>query len=243
MHRSFPLLDPDAPLFPTALLHEDSLSSSEYFQLSFDALSGSPSPWILRLQAHIQGHRVILLVDSGSSHNILHPQVVSYLHLPVEESLPNFTVTVRKDASIACTGHCQSMPLVIQGNDFDVPFYLLLIHYSDVVLVVQWLQSIGPFVLDFSSPSMQFYSKDSLIMLTDSLLSSLTPATLHQICHYISTSLLATFQSITMLPTYLSLATSNSLDSTYLTTDLLAVLHRFATVLSPILGLLLPSTS
>ncbi|KAL0322348.1 UNVERIFIED_CONTAM: hypothetical protein Scaly_2531200 [Sesamum calycinum] len=85
--------------------------------------------------AHIRDHPVSVLVDSGSSHNILHPRVASYLHLSVEP-LPCFTIMVGNGASITCKDHCHSVLMAIQGHDFTVPVYLLPIHGADVVLGV-----------------------------------------------------------------------------------------------------------
>jgi len=59
-------------------------------------------------------------------------------------------------------GFCPGVPLLIQ-HLFHIPFYLLPIEGADVVLGAQWVQTLGPFLSDFTIPSMQFYHNGILI--------------------------------------------------------------------------------
>ncbi|KAL0312114.1 UNVERIFIED_CONTAM: Transposon Ty3-G Gag-Pol polyprotein [Sesamum radiatum] len=181
-----------------------------------------------------RGHLVSVLVESGSSHNILHPRVASYLNLQVD-SLPHFAVMVGNGASITCSGHCPPITLLIQGHGFDIPFYLLPIHGADVVLGVRWLQTLGLFLSNFSVPSMEFYHKDSLITLTGSppssspLSLSIKFASIFPLLRWLL-SMLSPFY-----PLIFSLTPSDPLASvTHFLEDLLAVLCRFVAVFSPI---------
>ncbi|MCH87339.1 hypothetical protein A2U01_0008207, partial [Trifolium medium] len=85
-------------------------------------------------------------------------------------------------------------------HTFNISLYVLPIQGADVVLGVQWLQTLGPFVLDFTIPSMQFYHNDSLLTITGSKPATVTPASFHQITCMMHTNSIATLHSITMLP-------------------------------------------
>ncbi|MCI75639.1 retrotransposon-derived protein PEG10-like, partial [Trifolium medium] len=50
-------------------------TDGEHFQLSTAALRGPPSPRTLRVEGRINELQVTILIDSGSSHNIMQPRV------------------------------------------------------------------------------------------------------------------------------------------------------------------------
>ena len=66
-----------------------------HLQLSSHALLGQPSPKSLKFQGCIGGLAVMVLIDIGSSHNILQPRITSHLHLLVH-SIHKFSVMVRE---------------------------------------------------------------------------------------------------------------------------------------------------
>lgn len=203
------LLDQTKPPLPTSILPSIITSPSpsfpqhpnpEHFHLSLQALIGHPSLKTLRFFASILGHEVSVLIDSGSSHNLLQSRVANFLNIsttPIE----TFKVMVGNGAFLECTGFCPTIPLVIQSHTFQVSFYLFPIQGADVVLGVQWLQSIGPFLADFSIPSMQFHHHGSLITLQGNSSPPLTPASFHQFLRMLHTDSVATCHTITMIPT------------------------------------------
>lgn len=182
------ILDQPDPPLPTSILPSNmtptSPSSSQLhnhkpFHLSMQALTGQPSPKTLRFMAFIDGHKVSVLIDPRSSHNILQSRAASFLNIsttPIE----TFKVMVGNGALFECNGFCPEIPLVILSYTFQVPFYLFPIQGADVVLGVQWLQSVVPFVADFSIPSMQFHHQGSLITLQGDSSPPLTLASFHQ---------------------------------------------------------------
>lgn len=151
-----------------------------HFHLSLYALTGQPSPKTLRFHAFIHGHMVSVLVDSGSSHNILQPRIATFLGLMVQP-IDAFSVMVGNGSFLNCTGHRVDVPISICNYKFHIPFYLLPIHGADVVLGVQRLQSLGEFILDFTVPMMRFSYQGSIVTLTRTHTPTLIPATFHQI--------------------------------------------------------------
>ncbi|KAK4435362.1 hypothetical protein Salat_0699600 [Sesamum alatum] len=154
------------PPVPTMLMRADQSTPSEHFDLSIDALSRSPSPHTLRLRGSINSLPVIILVDSGNSHNIIQPRIAHHLHL--------------------------------ENHTFTVPLYLLPIHGADLILGVQWLQSLGPFLSNFSVSSMHFYHHDTLIFahwcfVTDCQTCFLPPA-----CHLVATNAVASAYAVSI---------------------------------------------
>lgn len=158
------LNQPDPPL-PTSILPTNPPANNsitfpttnpENFHPSMQAINGQPSPKTFRFAASILGHTVSVLIDSGSSHNIIQSRVATFLNIPTA-AIGAFKVMVGHGDYLECVGFCSTIPLQIQSYIFNVSFYVFPIQGADVVLGIQWLQSIGPFIADFTIPNMQFY--------------------------------------------------------------------------------------
>lgn len=147
-----PFTHPDSPM-PTILLTlsppMNCPESPENFHLSLHAVSGHLSPRTLHFQDYIYGHGVSVLVDTGSSHNIIQPRIGSFLNLPTHD-LPSFSVMVGNGAKLQCASYCSDVPLVANDHTFAVSLCVIPIQGADVVLGDQWLQTLGPFVSDYT---------------------------------------------------------------------------------------------
>lgn len=79
------------------------------FQLSSTASFGGQAPGTLHMAGYILGYSVTVLVDTGSSHNILRPRLASFLQLPVSP-FPAFPVMEGNGDYIKCLGVCKMLP-------------------------------------------------------------------------------------------------------------------------------------
>lgn len=113
----FYYLDQPTPPIPTSILplqtdhttfnHLPEPPQPEKFHLSLHAFTGQPTPKTLRFQAAIRGHIVSVLIDTGSSHNILQPRIAAFLGLPIQ-SIDAFDVMVGNGAYLKCDGFVPS---------------------------------------------------------------------------------------------------------------------------------------
>ncbi|PNY06477.1 hypothetical protein L195_g002943, partial [Trifolium pratense] len=188
---------PPAQIIPSAPpISED--SPPEHFQLSRTALGGVPSSRTLRVTGRIHETRVTILIDSGSSHNILQPRLAEFLKLPVEAITP-FSVFVGNGDTITCSGSCPQVPIFVAEALFEVPFLVLPIHGADVVLGVQWLSSLGPFLADYSVPCIQFCHNHRPITIIGDTSSTPTHASFAQFTRYVDTDSIESIHSISVL--------------------------------------------
>ncbi|KAJ0575909.1 putative nucleotidyltransferase, Ribonuclease H [Helianthus annuus] len=134
----------DTPIAPPRFM---SLSDAAYFGMS--------SLQTLRLTGYIHGTPVTVLVDCGSTHNILQPRIASTLGLPTTP-LPPFAVMVGNGQHIYCQGHCPDVPLQLQKAAFQIPFFVFPVQGADVVLGISRLRTLGPITADFSVPELSF---------------------------------------------------------------------------------------
>ena len=116
--------------------------------ISLHAMSGIVMPQTLRFKGFIGKMNVQVLVDGARKHNFLQSRVVSLLNLRVS-SRKQFDVMVGNGEILKFEGLCSAILVQIQKHVFLVDFYVLPIQGADVVLGVQWLQLLGPIMVDY----------------------------------------------------------------------------------------------
>ncbi|VFQ83661.1 unnamed protein product [Cuscuta campestris] len=128
------------------------------------SLAGSPSLRSLKVSGFVNSAVVQVLLDSGSTHNFIHPSVAERLALLLHP-VTLFRVYVSNGDSLRYSYSCTRTPLRLQGHLFDVDLYLLEIHGPDIVLGVQWLQALGKVSHDYAKMTMEFIWKGENITL------------------------------------------------------------------------------
>lgn len=93
-------------------------------EISFHALTGSSHPRVIRLPASIKGKPISILVDSGFTHNYLHPKTEKLFGLEIND-INSFAVTVGNGEKLRSSDCCENVSVQIQGNVFYIDFHLL----------------------------------------------------------------------------------------------------------------------
>ena len=96
----------------------------DFVQLSLNALSGHFNSKMFRVTGQILEHSVLVLIDSGSSHNFLQSKRAHALGLPCSTTTP-LSVMVGNGHALTCSQVCTQVPLVIQDHAFLVDFHLI----------------------------------------------------------------------------------------------------------------------
>lgn len=84
-------------------------------EISFNAIAGTPSPNMMRLLGQIKGLQVVILVDSGCTHNFLDPLVAQRTMLKIERA-KKLAVKMANGAIIHSKGYCDMVKLRIEGK-------------------------------------------------------------------------------------------------------------------------------
>lgn len=113
----------------------------------------------------IESVPVSVLVDTGSSHDFLHPRIAERLRLPLTAVRP-FRVYVGNGESLLCSHMRKATSLVMQNTPFSVDLHVLHVHGPDVILGMEWLESLGRVTTDYVAKSMEFVRGDKLIVLS-----------------------------------------------------------------------------
>ncbi|XP_042002546.1 uncharacterized protein LOC121751819 [Salvia splendens] len=99
--------------------------------------------------------KVRILIDTGSTHNFLHSRFAETLRLQLYRIRP-FRVYVGNGASIICSHISRRTKLLIQGTEFLPDLHILDVHGWDVILGMDWLESLGRISADFVGKTLEF---------------------------------------------------------------------------------------
>jgi hypothetical protein len=134
-------------------------------EISLYAISGSLSPKTMRLVGKLKNQLVVILIDSGSTHNFIDPAVAKKARLPcITTTL--IQVKVANGAQLNSEGRCNAVTLKMQGNTITTAFYVLTLGGCDIVLGIEWLRTLGPILWDFLHLTMQYSQAGKQILLT-----------------------------------------------------------------------------
>ena len=117
------LNDNEMSVCPTPdVFHAESVETESHMaeaEITLYALLGSPSPGTLRIKGKINGYRVVILLDTSSTHNFLDAAILSKLQLCLDPTV-SFEVKVANGATIKTMGVCVGVKVVMQGHMFSV---------------------------------------------------------------------------------------------------------------------------
>lgn len=109
----------------------------------------------MRVWGRINRQEIVILIDSGSTHNFIDIALWKELQLPISTK-DCFEVKVANGVVFKTKGACFAVQLKIQCSYFGVDLNVLSLGGCDVVLGTQWLYSLGPIQWDFKQLTMKF---------------------------------------------------------------------------------------
>jgi hypothetical protein len=123
--------------------------------ISLNSFTGFFAPQTLKLIGYIKHRKVIILVDSGSTHNFIHRCIAQETHCYIHV-INNFQIMIANGGSMKCGGRCENVRLQI--GDYHLKSHMFAINMGgcDIVLGADWLRTLGPILMDFKDLTMQF---------------------------------------------------------------------------------------
>ena len=107
----------------------------------------------------------IALVDSGSTHTFIRDAIVPRLGLHVTPTA-GLLVKVANGEKVLSGGVCSQTPLTVGEENFTTTCYTLPLDGFDVVLGVEWLRSLGPFICNFEKLTLSFWRHGHMVRWT-----------------------------------------------------------------------------
>jgi hypothetical protein len=123
--------------------------------ISLNALTGFSAPQTLKLIGYIKNRKVIILIDSGNTHNFIHRCISQETHCYIH-AVNNFQIMIANGGSMKCGGRCENVCLQIGQYNLKSHMFSIDMGGCDIVLGVEWLRTLGPILMDFKELTMQF---------------------------------------------------------------------------------------
>lgn len=138
--------------------HDNDSSSGEEETLMHIApgtMAGGRAKKSMRLQGTCNGKQILLLVDSGSAGSFISEEAVRQLKLDTT-SIPVVTVTVADGGRTRVDCAVPDLKWQCQGQSFCTTVKVFTVPGYDIVLGMDWLESLPPMWVDWPKKSMRF---------------------------------------------------------------------------------------
>ncbi|KAD7477046.1 hypothetical protein E3N88_00182 [Mikania micrantha] len=156
-------------VFPSIPLLQDSEPPQGICQLlefmgSCTQLSGHQT---LQIEGILLGIPICLLVDSGATHNFISQWLVSALAIP-SVSVDGIKTRLGDGHVVVVTTQCQQLSIQVGPCTFVINVLIFDTGSLDLILGMDWLQSLGHVTHDWINAWMQFSFHDSPVVLQGS---------------------------------------------------------------------------
>ena len=105
---------PEEGLYEEFAAEEPIMESTETVnpKITLYALSGWAAPQTMRVMAKIGQYAIVILIDSGSTHNFINSRLANLLQLPIKPTT-SFSVQVANGAKLTCQGMFEKVKILI----------------------------------------------------------------------------------------------------------------------------------
>lgn len=102
----------------------------------------------VKFQGQIQGVPVLVMVDSGATHNFISQKLVHKMEWPIEET-PMMNIKLGDGCYKSSRGVCCGMELGIGSFTISPKLHLFELGGIDVVLGMEWLKKLGDMIVNW----------------------------------------------------------------------------------------------
>jgi hypothetical protein len=116
-------------------------------------LDGISTPQTLKIEGYIKNKKLIVLIDYGSN-NFIHYKLAKDINFFVYPTL-EFQLMILDGGTINCSGKCNKINITMGEYVMNSPMIYIPMGGVDVVLGIQWLQSLGEMDFNFHKISLE----------------------------------------------------------------------------------------
>ncbi|CAJ2661882.1 unnamed protein product [Trifolium pratense] len=120
----------------------------------------------MKLEGKLQNIGVMVLVDSGASHNFISSKLATALELPITQmAARKRKIKLGDGHKVLSQGVCEGVKVNLGSIEVSVDALVLDLGGLDVILGVSWLCTLGQVMMDWKTLTMQFWSDGKSITL------------------------------------------------------------------------------
>ncbi|KZV27240.1 peroxidase 64, partial [Dorcoceras hygrometricum] len=143
---------------------EEGVNSYGTVELPLFSISGVTQPQTMKMRGVINNIEVIVMVDSGASHNFVSRKLIQQLGLQVDETI-SFGVCLGDGTRVRCQGICHGLMVHLGSYTTTIVGHLFELGGVDVILGIEWLRTLGEVLVDWNKMDMRFQSEGNTIEL------------------------------------------------------------------------------
>ncbi|XP_057416454.1 uncharacterized protein LOC130711034 [Lotus japonicus] len=134
-------------------------------ELSIMKLGAEPlQAHTMKLQGTLQGVPILILVDSGATHNFISKQVAEAMGWTVQAT-PEMRILLGDGSKVMASGRCEQVGIEIGDYKTAVDTILFDLDGIDLVLGVTWLASLGDMLVNWGKQTMKFQQEGTWVFL------------------------------------------------------------------------------
>ncbi|KAD5961742.1 hypothetical protein E3N88_13215 [Mikania micrantha] len=128
---------------------------AEFAKISFHVLFGQSVLTTMKLQGILGTAKVLILIDSGYTHNFISDKLVRDMQLTTHFISP-FGVQIGNGDVIRCNQICKNLSLQLLDLKLSQDFYPFALGGADVVLGIQWLATLNTVQANWNEMFLKF---------------------------------------------------------------------------------------
>nr|GMC75311.1 Retrotransposable element Tf2 [Ipomoea batatas] len=136
-----------------------------FLDLPLTALGGIDGPKTMKFRGQVAGTEVIIMVDSGASHNFISHRLSSKLQYPLEPT-QQFGVKLGDDRRVESKGKYSQLTVNLGSVTMALDCFVFPLGGVDMILGVAWLETLGNIKVNWARMTMTFKVGDRLIQLS-----------------------------------------------------------------------------
>ncbi|KAF7827538.1 Retrotransposable element Tf2 [Senna tora] len=143
---------------------EEEEASGTLMSLSLNSIVGITSGRTMKLVGKVRGEEVLIMIDCWASHNFISTSLVDKMALPKVKT-SSYKVTVGDGHSVQSEGKCKKLRVDVQGTVVEQDFYLFELGEVDLILGMEWLESLGEVNVNWKQLTMKFKTGEETVCL------------------------------------------------------------------------------
>ena len=127
----------------------------EVAEISISSIVGISTSRTIKLKGTVMGKEVIVLIDSGATHNFVSRELMKQLNLGTDDT-QGYSVLTAGGVTFKGAGLCKEMEVELQGCTVVSNFLPLELGSADVILGMQWLETLGNMKVNWKLQILRF---------------------------------------------------------------------------------------
>ncbi|KAF8095647.1 hypothetical protein N665_0327s0003 [Sinapis alba] len=144
---------------------DDILWEPQLKSISFKSFMGSSSPTTTKLRGMLKKLTMVVMLNSGATHNFISPALAGQTRLKVEKRR-DMEVMLGTWVYVHSLGVCTNVQITLQGVTFTTDFIVLDLGAVDAILGMQWLRTLGKCQIDWDKHEYEICYKGKRVKLT-----------------------------------------------------------------------------